>query len=53
MNDWKAEHPNHMKSESSENDEYLRLVNQITSGSEDNLNKVVRRIAKEVMINKK
>jgi hypothetical protein len=52
MNDWKAEHPNHMKSESSENDEYLRLVNQITSGSEDNLNKVVRRIAKEVMIKK-
>ena len=53
MNEWKAEHPDHMKSESSENDEYLRLVNQITSGSEDNLNKVVRRIAKEVMINKK
>ena len=53
MNDWKAEHPDHMKSESSENDEYLRLVNQITSGSEDNLNKVIRRIAKEVMINKK
>ena len=53
MNDWKAEHPNHMKSESSENDEYLRLVNQITSGSEDNLNKVIRRIAKDVMINKK
>ena len=53
MNDWKAEPPNHMKSESSENDEYLRLVNQITSGSEDNLNKVIRRIAKDVMINKK
>jgi hypothetical protein len=53
MNDWKAEHPDHMKSESSENDEYLRLVNQITSGNEDNLNKVVRRIAKDVMINKK
>jgi hypothetical protein len=53
MNEWKAEHPNHMKSESSENDEYLRLVNQITNGNEDNLNKVVRRIAKEVMINKK
>ena len=52
MNDWKAEHPDHMKSESSENDEYLRLVNQITSGSEDNLNKVVRRIAKDVIINK-
>ena len=52
MDDWKAQHPNHMKSESSENDEYLRLVNQITSGSEDNLNKVVRRIAKEVMIKK-
>ena len=53
MNEWKAEHPDHMKSESSENDEYLRLVNQITSGSEDNLNKVVRRIANDVMINKK
>jgi hypothetical protein len=53
MNEWKAEHPDHMKSESSENDEYLRLVNQITSGSEDNLNKVVRRIANDVIINKK
>ena len=53
MNEWKVEHPDHMKSESSENDEYLRLVNQITSGSEDNLNKVVRRIAKDVIINKK
>ena len=53
MNEWKAEHPDHMKSESSENDEYLRLVNQITNGSEDNLNKVVRRIANDVMINKK
>jgi hypothetical protein len=53
MNDWKAEHPDHMKSESSENDEYLRLVNQLTSGNEDNLNKVVRRIAKDVIINKK
>ena len=53
MNEWKAEHPDHMKSESSENDEYLRLVNQITNGSEDNLNKVVRRIANDVIINKK
>ena len=53
MNEWKAEHPDHMKSESSENDEYLRVVNQITSGSEDNLNKFVRRIANDVMINKK
>jgi hypothetical protein len=53
LNEWIPEHPEHRNSESSLNDEYLKLMKETMNGSADNINKVIKRIAKEVMIDKK
>ena len=53
LNEWMPEHPEHRNSESSLNDEYLKLMKETMNGSADNINKVIKRIAKEVMIDKK
>jgi hypothetical protein len=52
LNEWMPNHPDHRNSESSENNEYLKLMKETMNGSEENINKVIRRIAKEVVIDK-
>jgi hypothetical protein len=53
LNEWMPEHPEHRNSESSVNNDYLKLMKETMNGSPDNINKVIKRIAKEVMIDKK
>jgi hypothetical protein len=52
MNKWVPEHPNCMDGTSWENDEYMKLVKEVMNGSQENINKVIKRLAKEVMIDK-
>ena len=52
MCEWQAEHPTYMESTSEENNEFLKLISQTVNGTPDNINKVIKKIAKEVVITK-
>ena len=52
MGEWQAEHPTYMESTSEENNEFLKLISQTVNGTPENINKVIKKIAKEVVINK-
>ena len=52
MGEWQAEHPTYMESTSEENNEFLKLISQTVNGTPDNINKVIKKIAKEVVITK-
>lgn len=55
--EWIKAHPDCLDSESTENDKYLKIVLNSMSGSteeeqKNNINKIISKVAKEVMINK-
>ena len=50
MNEWKAEHPDHKNGDSNENNIYMKLVKEIMNGSAENINKVIRGLANEIII---
>ena len=50
--DYCNEHPDCMDPESPENDDYLRMSSIATSGTDEHLDKIITRIAKEVLIDK-
>ena len=52
IGEWQAEHPTYMESTSEENNEFLKLISQTVNGTPDNINKVIKKIAKEVVITK-
>ena len=52
MGEWQAEHPTYMESTSEENNEFLKLISQTVNGTPENINKVIKKLAKEVVINK-
>ena len=52
MGEWQAEHPSYKESTSEENNEFLKLISQTVNGTPDNINKVIKKIAKEVVIDK-
>ena len=53
MGQWAALHPQCMKSHTKDNDNYFRLSKIITDGAQDgNISKVIRRVAKNVFIDK-
>jgi hypothetical protein len=52
MGEWQAEHPTYKESTSEENNEFLKLISQTVNGTPDNINKVIKKIAKEVVIDK-
>ena len=49
---WKDTHPKCMDSESKQSDEYMKVVSKVMDGDEDNINKVIKKVAKEVVIDK-
>jgi hypothetical protein len=53
LREWKDLHTECMKSTSRQNDDYLRLIQQAVSGNEQTHNKVIKKIIREVLINKK
>ena len=55
VNKWSDTYPESKKSDSHLNDKYMKLIKQSTGGSgeiTDNENKIIRRIAKEIVIEK-
>jgi hypothetical protein len=52
MGEWQAEHPDYKDSTTHENTEFLKLVSQTMNGTPENMHKVIKKIAKEVVIDK-
>jgi hypothetical protein len=53
MGEWAARHPLCMKSHTKDNDRYFKLSKTITDGAQEgNISKVIRRVAKNVLIDK-
>ena len=49
---WKDTHPKCMDSKSNQSDEYMKVVSKVMDGGEENINKVIKKVAKEVVIDK-
>ena len=49
---WKETHPKCMDSKSNQSDEYMKVVSKVMDGDEENINKVIKKVAKEVIIDK-
>ena len=49
---WKETHPKCMDSKSNQSDEYMKVVSKVMDGEEENINKVIKKIAKVVVIEK-
>ncbi len=52
LNQWKEKYPKCMDSESTQSDAYMNLISKVMNGDEENINKVIKRVAKEVVIEK-
>jgi hypothetical protein len=49
---WKDTHPKCMESKSNQSDEYMKVVSKVMDGDEENVNKVIKKVAKQVLIDK-
>jgi len=52
LNQWKEKYPKCMDSESTQSDAYMKIISKVMNGDEDNINKVIKKVAKEVVIEK-
>jgi hypothetical protein len=52
LNEWQAKHPHFKECTSSENDTYLQIVSNATNGTAENMNKVIKKVLKNVVIEK-
>ena len=52
LNQWKEKYPKCMDSESTQSETYMKLISKVMNGDEENINKVIKRVAKEVVISK-
>jgi hypothetical protein len=52
LNTWKETHPKCMDSKSNQSDEYMKVVSKVMDGDVENINKVIKKVAKEVVIDK-
>ena len=52
LNRWKDEHPKCMNSESNQCDDYMKLVGIVMSGDTGHIHKVIKKVSKEVIIDK-
>ena len=49
---WKETHPDCMNSKSNQSDEYMKITSKVMDGDVENINKVIKKVAKEVVIEK-
>ena len=49
---WKDTHPKCMDSKSHQSDDYMKVVSKVMDGDEENINKVIKKVAKQVVIDK-
>jgi uncharacterized protein YxeA len=52
LNTWKETHPKCMDSKSNQSDEYMKVVSKVMDGDVENINKVIKKVAKQVFIDK-
>ena len=52
LNQWKEKYPKCMDSESTQSDTYMKMISKLMNGDEENINKVIKKVAKEVVIEK-
>ena len=52
LNEWQAKHPHFKECTSSENDTYLQIVSKATNGTPENMNKVIKKVLKNIVIEK-
>ena len=49
---WKDKYPTCLNTDSQYNDHYIKLLRSVVGGSEENVNKVIKKVSKEVIIDK-
>jgi hypothetical protein len=49
---WKETHPDCMSSKSNQSDEYMKITSKVMDGDLENINKVIKKVAKQVVIDK-
>jgi hypothetical protein len=49
---WKETHPKCLDSKSHQNDEYMKIMSKVMDGDVENINKVIKKVAKQVIIDK-
>jgi hypothetical protein len=52
LNKWKDAHPKYLDGQSKQCDEYMKLMSKVMDGDKENINKVIKKVAKEVVIDK-
>jgi hypothetical protein len=52
LNEWQLKHPHFKECTSPENDTYLQIVSQATNGTPENMNKVIKKVLKNIVIEK-
>jgi uncharacterized protein YxeA len=52
LHNWKETHPKCMDSKSNQSDEYMKITSKVMDGDVENINKVIKKIAKQVLIEK-
>ena len=52
LSNWKDTHPNCVDSKSIQNTDYIKVVGEVMDGDEENVNKVIKKVAKQVVIDK-
>jgi hypothetical protein len=52
LSQWQVGHPKYLDSASNQSEAYMKLINTLTSGNEEMMNKVIKRVTKEVVIEK-
>ena len=52
LNTWKEKFPKCMDGESKQCDDYMKLMSKVMDGDKENVNKVIKKVAKEVVIDK-
>jgi hypothetical protein len=49
---WKETHPDCMNSKSNQSDEYMKITSKVMDGDIENINKVIKKVSKQVVIDK-
>ncbi len=52
LHNWKETHPKCTDSKSTQCDDYMKIMSKVMDGDEENINKVIKKVAKEVVIEK-
>ena len=52
LNVWKEAHPTCLDGQTKQCDQYMQIMCKVMDGNKENINKVIKRLAKEVVINK-